>query len=52
MQEACVMGQQVKPGWGQSDRDTGHQARCADRSLTRECHQGQQDEHPAPTGRM
>jgi hypothetical protein len=46
------MGQQVKPGWGQSDREAGQQARYADRSLTRECHQGQQDEHPAPTGRM
>jgi len=37
------MGQQVKPGWGQSDREAGQQARYADRSLTRECHQGQQE---------
>jgi hypothetical protein len=51
-QEACVMGQQVKPGWGQSDWDKVHQARYADRSLIRECHQGQRVEHPAPTGRM
>lgn len=47
-----VMGQKVKPEWGQSDKEAGHQARCADRSLTCECHQGQQGEHPAPTGRM
>lgn len=39
-------------GTGGKTRQLGHQARCADRSLTRECHQGQQDEHPAPSGRM
>lgn len=35
------MGQQVKLGWGQSDREIGHQARYAGTSLTRQCHQGQ-----------
>ena len=45
-------GSTGQTGVGQSDRDTGHEARRADRNFTRKCHQGQQDEHPAQTGRM
>lgn len=36
-----VMGQQVKPGWGQSDRRPEQLARFAGGSPIRECHQGQ-----------
>lgn len=47
-----VMGQLVKPGWGYSDRELERKARCSDRNLVREYHQGQQVYMPAQTGRI
>jgi hypothetical protein len=44
------MGQLVKPGWGYSDRELERKARCSDRNLVREYHQGQQVYMPAQTG--
>jgi hypothetical protein len=47
-----VMGQLVKPEWGYSDREHERKARCSDRNLIREYHQGQQAYMPAQTGRI
>lgn len=40
----------IRGGGNPTDRHAGQQARYPDRSLTRDFHQGQEDEHQAPTG--